>query len=302
MDDQVVPTLQNETDADSDQEVPLYENDNNANVYSYISFPNVVFNICINGTEKKFTVSENDMGNVIKSLKNMSTITFDDDTIIITDSVLNENDIDDEIKTNTKIIQDTFNSLFDDILKVVTKQCHTCGETYEPWVLSHVMGWFKNLCTYIQDTIIRNYYDLRIMDNTFCYLVNSIYDEKQVMPTDAFITYMKKKGTNIIKTRSLQPTKYVKVLYKDKCNCLKIAKAPIKHKYYFINVEKNVCSCPDFVYRKLRAGLSCKHLMALKNKTRCLMLLKEIQNDNFYNVNVPFKEMLNTSYNPEIQY
>jgi len=309
MDDLVVPSLQNTDDAGDDLVVPpAYENDNNVNVYSYISFPNVVFNIIINGTTKQFKVSEDDMGNIIKSLKDTCTRTFDDETItgeiIMTDNVINEDDIDDDIKRNTKIIEDTLNTLFEDILKVITKQCHTCGVTHEPRILSHVLNWFKNACNYIQETIMNHYYDLRIMDKTFCYLVNSVFDEKQVMPTDAFIDYMKKRenGSNIIKTRSLQPTKYVKVLYKDKCNNLKIAKAPMKHKYYIINVETNSCSCPDFIYRKLHTGLSCKHLMELKNKTRCLMLLKEIQNENLYNVDMPFKEMLKAAYNTDIKY
>ena len=288
-----------------DQVLLTYESTNTMNVYSYVSFPNVVFDICINGTQKSFTVSESDMGTIIKSLKNIINATFNDQTsnqIIITDDVIDENDIHDDIKRLSKSIEETFNSLFDDIVKVITKQCHTIGERYEVRILDHTIHWFQNLCTFVQDAIMANYSDLRMMDKTFISIVNDIYYDKQSLPTDAFIAYKKKKGINIIKTRSFQPTKYTEVLYKDKVNNLKIAKSPIKPSHYIINVKKNLCSCPDFIHRKLQAGLSCKHLLELKNKTRCLMLLAEIQNTNLYNVNMPFKAMLNTAYDTVIQY
>lgn len=280
----------------------VYENDN-TNVYSYTSFPEVVFNIRINGTREIFKVSENDMGNIIKSLNNIFTSLFSGTLeILITNDVMTKNDIHDDIKRHSKSIADTFNSLFDDMLKVVTKQCHTFGETYEVRILDHTICSFKDLYTCIQDTIMENY-DLRMMESALNDIVNDIFYDKHSLATDTFITHMKKeKDINIIKTRSFQSTKYEDGLYKDKNNHLKIAKFQMKHKYYIINVKTNMCSCPDFIHRKLQAGLSCKHLLELKNKTRCLMLLAEIQNTNLYNVNIPFKAMLNTAYDTDIQY
>ena len=281
-----------------------YENETNE--YSYISFPNVVIDIWINGLEQQFNVAENDMGTIIKSLKHICVTTFDDvpnSEIIVTDSIINENDINDDIKVNTKRILDVFNMIFDNMSKFITKQCHNCGETNEPVIISHIMYWFKDLCIYIQETIMKHYFDLILMNYTLRYLTKTVFDEKDLMlSNDTYITYMKKQNTNIVKIRSFQPTKYVKVLYKDNNNNLKIANKILKHKYYMINVKSNTCSCPDFIHRKSQNGLVCKHLIELKNKTRCLLLLKSIQNKNLYNVNMPMKEMLNQVYTEDIKY
>ena len=79
-----------------------------------------------------------------------------------------------------------------------------------------------------------------------------------------------------------------------------------KKKKYLINIKKNTCTCPDFRLRKIKQGLCCKHLIEIRNKSYCMLMIDKVMSslsqsycNNSY---VPFKQMLNVTYDKSINY
>jgi predicted nucleic acid-binding Zn finger protein len=132
--------------------------------------------------------------------------------------------------------------------------------------------------------------------------VDEIISVQQDLIRDNIIAQNKQQNICLIKVPSTQKSKYTKGLYLNKLNNLKVARVPIKKKTYVIDVKHNACNCPDFRFRKQFSGLSCKHLMTLKNKTKCLQLITQIHNELLYNVPIPMKQMLKEAYTDEIDY
>ena len=110
------------------------------------------------------------------------------------------------------------------------------------------------------------------------------------------------KGKNIIRRDSERVPLSVAMVYISANN--RIVKGTISYpkKTYLINVKDLTCDCPDFVHRKLKQGLLCKHLIKFQNECKCLVYLNRIVKENLYNVPCPIKEMLSTAYDEEVSF
>jgi predicted nucleic acid-binding Zn finger protein len=278
--------------------------DSETDTYSYYTFPDAVCCITINGLAETFKVSNADMGVIIISLKHVFNKMFHNvlfAEVIVTDELIDINDIQEEYITDTRNMEKTFLSIFDAMLIAVTKQCRDTGVQEDNVIFKHTIQLYNEFClNVIKRKINLHYIDLELLDVSIGCIISNVVSNKKKELSDMLIMLSKKNGENIIKMKSFQPMKFANVCYVDKSNKMKLAKKKLNDKYYTININANSCSCPDFIYRKMKVGLSCKHLMELKNKTRCLMLIKNIP--ALYNIAIPIKEMLETAYSPGVRY
>jgi predicted nucleic acid-binding Zn finger protein len=140
---------------------------------------------------------------------------------------------------------------------------------------------------------------LRIITN------NIIEDEKDRLMKDE-IEEGSKRNENIIVIESSAKETTTAVLYVSKNNEMTLSKLKNKRKKYLINVKNNTCTCPDFRLRKWKQGLCCKHLMEIRNKSHCILLIDKVMaslSRNSYNTSyVPFKKMLDVVYDKAIDY
>lgn len=272
--------------------------------YTYHTFPDAVCHITINGLKQTFKVSNADMGVIITSLKKVFDNMFDNipmNDVIVTNQLIELSDIREDDITNTKKMENTFLGIFDTMLAAITKQCHDTGITEEYVIFKHTINLYRDFCfDVVKQKLVLHYIELGLLDTSIGYLISNVVLMKKKELSDMLIELSKKAGENIIKMKSFQPTKLTNVFYVDKNNRMKLAKRKVEDRHYIINVKANLCSCPDFKYRKMQSGLSCKHLLELKNKTRCLMLIKQIP--ALHNIAIPVKEMLEVAYCPEVQY
>ena len=132
---------------------------------------------------------------------------------------------------------------------------------------------------------------------------NIIQDEKDRLMYKEMNTGLKNNENIIIVDSDSTPTS-MDVLFVSKNNDLLTSKMHNKRKKYLINIKNNTCTCLDFKVRKWKQGLCCKHLMALKNKTYCLMLIDKIfkVNTNSHNTYLPMNKMLKVAYDKNIDY
>jgi hypothetical protein len=122
---------------------------------------------------------------------------------------------------------------------------------------------------------------------------------------DFCIEKKRKLGINVIRVKSnttynrIRNTQFIYISKEGiiKKICLKYP--PI---HYLVDVKRNLCDCPDFVFRKWKFGLMCKHLKDLKNKTRCMMNVINVMEDRTHNLMYPLKEMLTAAYDDRIKY
>lgn len=278
--------------------------DSETDTYSYDTFPDAVCCITINGLAETFKVSNADMGVIITSLKHVFDNLFDNiplTEVIVTDELIDINDIQEEHITNTLNMENTFLRIFDAMSIAVAKQCRDTGVAEDNVIFENTIQLYNEFCfDVIKRKIILHYIELGLLDVRIGYVISNVVSKKKKELSDMLIMLSKKNGENIILMKSFQPMKFGNVCYVDKSNRIKLAKRKLDDKHYTINIKENSCSCPDFIYRKMKAGLSCKHLMELKNKTRCLMLIKNIP--ALHNIAIPVKEMLETAYCPNVQY
>lgn len=120
---------------------------------------------------------------------------------------------------------------------------------------------------------------------------------------DKYISKQRLLGCNMVRVRSSTAESRTTQIsyYSEQC---KIKKVMIKYPCttYLLNVYHNTCECPDYVFRRLREGTLCKHLKQLKNKTKCLLMIKEFMSNYFHNVPYPMKEMLAHVYQENVVY
>tara|TARA_B100000405_G_scaffold102215_1_gene71230 strand:- start:339 stop:1223 length:885 start_codon:yes stop_codon:yes gene_type:complete len=112
-------------------------------------------------------------------------------------------------------------------------------------------------------------------------------------------------GINVVRVKS--NTTYNRIrnaqfIYISKAGIVKKVCLKYPPIYYLVDVKRNFCDCPDFVFRKWKYGLMCKHLKELKNKTRCMMNIIQVMEDRTHNLMYPLKEMLTAAYDKEIRY
>ena len=119
-------------------------------------------------------------------------------------------------------------------------------------------------------------------------------DDKQLIE-EGFVN-----GKNIIRRESEKVPLSVAMVYISANN--RIVKGIVSYpkKTYLINVKDLTCDCPDFVYRKFKQGLLCKHLIKFQNECKCLVYLNRIVKENLYNVPCPIKEMLSIAYDDKV--
>lgn len=301
-DDQVVPGY------NSCGEIPvvayIQHVDSDTDAYTYQTFPDAVCRITINGLTQTFKISNTEMGVIITCIKKVFDNMFDNtpmNEIIVTNELIDYNDIREDDITNTKNMENTLLSIFDNMLTAITKQCNDNGITEEYVIFKHTINLYNDFCfDVIKRKIILHYIELVLLDTSIGFLISNVVLMKKKELNEMLIELSKEAGENIIKMKSFQPTKLTDVYYVDKRNRMKLAKRKAEDVHYIINVKANLCSCPDFKYRKMQSGLSCKHLLELRNKTRCLALIKQIP--GLYNIAIPVKEMLEVAYCPEVEY
>ena len=122
---------------------------------------------------------------------------------------------------------------------------------------------------------------------------------------DFCIEEKRKSGLNVIRVKSnktFNKMRNTQFVYISKGNIVKKVCLKYPPVHYLVDVKRNLCDCPDFVFRKWKAGRMCKHLKNLKNKTRCMMNLINIMGDRTHNILYPLKDMLTAAYDEHIQY
>lgn len=134
---------------------------------------------------------------------------------------------------------------------------------------------------------------------------NIIEDEKDRLMKDE-IKEASKRNENVIVIDSCTKDTTTVIVYVSKNNELILSKMKNKKKKYLINIKKNTCTCPDFRLRKIKQGLCCKHLIEIRNKSYCMLMIDKVMSslsqsycNNSY---VPFKQMLNVIYDKSINY
>lgn len=134
---------------------------------------------------------------------------------------------------------------------------------------------------------------------------NIIEDEKDRLMKDE-IKEAHKRNENIIAIDSYAKETTILIVYVSINNKMIISKMKNKKKKYLINIKNNTCSCPDFKLRKIKQGLCCKHLMEVRNKSYCLLMIDRVMNslsqNSCNNSYVPLKHMLNVAYDNSINY
>lgn len=278
--------------------------DNDTDAYTYETFPDAVCRITINGLTQTFKISNTEMGVIITCIKKVFNNMFENiniNEIIVTNALIDYNDIREDDITNTQNMENILLEIFDNMLTVITKQFKDIGITDNYVIFKHTINLYEDLCfDVIKKKIILHYIELLLLDTSINSLISNMVLMKKKELNEMLIELYKEAGENIIKIKSFQPTKLIDVYYVDKLNRIKLAKIKTEDVHYFINVRANLCSCPDFKYRKLKSGLSCKHLLELRNKTRCIALIKQIP--GLYNIDIPVKKMLQVAYCPNVKY
>jgi predicted nucleic acid-binding Zn finger protein len=273
-------------------------------VYSYQIFPDAVCTITINNLAQTFKIVSADMGVIIRCLKNIVDNLFDNlpiTEVVVTNQLIDFSDIRKDDLENTENIEKLFIDIFDTMLIAITKQCNNSGITHEYTIFKHTINLYKDFCfNVVKQTLIVNYPEIGLLDNSISFLIHNVVLMMKKKLSNMLIELLKKDGENIIKMKSFQPTTFTDIYYVDNMNRLKVAKRKNADIHYCINVKTNLCSCPDFKYRKLQYGLSCKHLLELKNKTRFIGLIKQIP--GLYNIDIPIKEMMKVAYCPDVEY
>ena len=262
-------------------------------------FPVVIFMMdsAVSSINDHLRICPYKMNTLITSIESLSNIVydtsdFDFDNII---QLLDLNDVDSNMQKEFCVIQDFMQSIYDKIFDNVLQQ------NYKDKV-SIVFTHFRNILLFLNETITELYPSFSVMNNTFYHIANKIITIQMDLLQDSIISDGLKNNENIIKVDSFKKHKYRQIIFKSKTNCLKIASVVIDKPKYLINVIQNECTCPDFLHRKMKKGLSCKHLLQLKNKNKCLTLIQELQREHLYNVNIPMKHMLKTAYSDDINY
>ena len=110
-------------------------------------------------------------------------------------------------------------------------------------------------------------------------------------------------GNNLIRVLSdTEQKSHVNLIYVSKTSKVMKVRAELPKIRYLVDVKNNLCDCPDFFYRRFQRGQLCKHLLQLKNKTRCMMNIMEIMRDRTHNLLYPIGEMLRVAYDEKINY
>lgn len=134
---------------------------------------------------------------------------------------------------------------------------------------------------------------------------NIIEDEKDRLMKDE-IKNGYNRNENILPIESSVKETVTIFLYVSKNNRMLVSKLKNKRKKYLLNIKNNTCTCPDFRLRKMKQGLCCKHLMEIRNKSYCLLLMDKVMDslsqNSCSNSYVPFKKMLSVAYDKSINY
>lgn len=134
---------------------------------------------------------------------------------------------------------------------------------------------------------------------------NIIEDEKDRLMKDE-IKDGYNRNENILPIESSVKETVTIFLYVSKTNKMLVSKLKNKRKKYLLNIKNNTCTCPDFRLRKMKQGLCCKHLMEIRNKSYCLLLMDKVMDslsqNSCSNSYVPFKKMLSVAYDKSINY
>lgn len=280
------------------------DTDTTSDAYTYQTFPDAVCRIIINGSSQIFKISNTDMEAIVTCIKKVFDNMFDNipmNEIIVTNELIDYNDIREDDITNTKNMEKIFYDLFDTMHEAITIQCFDNGITDEYVIFKNTIDLYNDFCfDVIKKKLLLHYIEFGLLDSSIGFLISNVVLMKKKELKDMHIEISKAAGENIIKMKSFQPTKFTDVYYVDKRNRMKVAKRKAEDVHYIINVKTNSCSCPDFIHRKMQYGLSCKHLLELRNKTRCLALIKQIP--GLYNIAIPVKEMLEVAYCPKVEY
>lgn len=109
-------------------------------------------------------------------------------------------------------------------------------------------------------------------------------------------------GKNIIRRDSEREPLSVAMVYIAANNRIVKSVVSYPRKKYLIDVKDLTCDCPDFVHRKYKQGLLCKHLMKFQNECKCMVYLNRIVKDNLYNVPCPMKKMLRIAYDEGVSF
>lgn len=149
-------------------------------------------------------------------------------------------------------------------------------------------------------------YPIHLVSSCIRIITNIIIEDEKDRLIKNQIVEGSKRNENIIAIESSAKETTTTVLYVSKNNELLLSKMKNKKRKYLINIKKYTCTCPDFEIRKMKQGLCCKHLMEIRNKSYCLLLINKVMDsisqNSYNNYHVPFKEMLHVAYDKSINY
>lgn len=151
-------------------------------------------------------------------------------------------------------------------------------------------------------------YPIHVVSSYLSIIKNNIIEDEKDRLMMHQIVEGSKQNENIIviESTSAKETFTPTFIYVSKNNERKFAKMKIKRKKYLINIKNNTCTCPNFYVCHMQYASCCKHLMEMRNKSYCLLLLNKVMDsisqNSYNNYHVPFKEMLNVTYDKSINY
>lgn len=160
----------------------------------------------------------------------------------------------------------------------------------------------------ICNTVIESFktYPIHVVSSCLRIIMNNIIEDEKDRLMKHQINEGSKQNENIIAIESSRKETTTTVLYVSKNNEMLLSKMKNKKKKYLINIKKNTCTCPDFEMRKMKQGLCCKHLMEIRNKSYCLLMIHKVMDslsqNSYNNYHVPFKEMLHVVYDESTNY
>jgi len=223
---------------------------------------------------------------------NVENISFDSDII--------HKDILSGCKKLKKILEFMFNKI-----KANSAQYNSISKPEYDSFQNEAIIQLSEICYYMVESF--ETYPIHVVS---CYLTivkkNIIEDERDRLMMHQIVEGSKRNENIIVIESSAKETFTSVFIYVSKNNEKKFARLKIKRKKYLINIKNNTCTCPNFYVGHMKYGTCCKHLMEIRNKSYCLLMMNKVMaslsQNSYNNYHVPFKEMLHLVYDKSINY
>ena len=194
-----------------------------------------------------------------------------------------------------------FEMLFDKI-KVYCYQKNI--QTIRYYEYNEAFDKLNKICDIIVDSL--HSHSIHLVSSFLRIITNNIIEDEKDRLLKEEIEESSKRNENIIAINSYAKETTTAFVYISINNEIIVSIMKSKKKKYLINIKNNTCTCPDFRKRKMKQGLCCKHLMEIRNKSYCMLMIDKVMSslsqNSCNNSYVPFKHMLNVVYDNSINY